>query len=183
VVVATETTAKVPVFNIHGLGYADVSRIVFGLLDKINTFLFTECGRPNAFPDYDGDFGDGGPIANVNKVYTMGIPLTQEEMLVVPLMDCLDTNGRWCPRMETTGGILRGYITKKGKMPQFKFSINNPDGTEDIRVAWPVDPTGTSATAPRARAGERLLWVKDDVTNTLKGKLINGVWEEMEPRK
>lgn len=143
-----------------------VKALVFGVFNKCYAHLFNNCG-PNA-----------GGFAAAQNVYTMGIALTAEEAAVVTAADCLDENGRWsakCPTNLNGQYVLRGLTSKNIGMPYYKLYISY-GGQMVERTLLPQNPLTTSKLAAKAKAGGRIMYVKDTVANDILYKIIDGTW-------
>jgi len=180
---AAAPPAQTPVHPPTGLTPEQTKAVVLGVYEKCVNHIFTMCGRPHAYPDYDANPGDGGAICNANNVSRMGIPLTDVEKAVVVKMDCADANGKWCPNCPTSGGELRGWVTKNAKIPMYKLYIN-VDGFEVLRTIIPQNPN-KGKNAAQAQAGNRIVYVFDGADKApgangdLKLKFENGTWTEI----
>lgn len=143
-----------------------VKALVFGVFNKCYAHLFNSCG-PHA-----------GGFAAAQNVYTMGIALTAEEAAVVTAADCLDENGRWsakCPTNLNGQCVLRGLTSKNIGMPYYKLYISY-GGQMVERTLLPQNPLTTSKLAAKAKAGSRIMYVKDTVANEILYKTIDGTW-------
>lgn len=144
---------------------------IFGVFNKIYNHIFTNCGRL-----LNSDLAFQNPEA----VATMTITLTDIEKSVVVKMDCLSENGRWCPKMDTNEG-LRGFVMKNAKIPAYKLYVNF-NGQEYIRLVLPQNTApkdgSYSRTALMARAGNCIMYVKDDQSGKFTYKCVDGNWQK-----
>jgi hypothetical protein len=133
---------------------------------------------------YNQIFGKCQPHAqgfnHPEGVHIEPVKLTAEEMLYVKAVDCLDANGRWCPRKPTTDGEIRGLIMKNLRMPYFKLYIEYA-GHKVTRVLLPQNPQKQnngqfSKPALDAQAGHAIMYVKDGDTDAWIAKLVDGNW-------
>lgn len=177
--VADQNTAIARVYHRTGFTPEQTRDIVFGVFNKIYGHIFSQCGRL-----LNSDLGFSNPEA----VCTKPIQLTIQEQQVVVAADVLDENGRWCPKMPTTGG-LRGFIMKNTKLPAVKIYIND-DGYEKVRLILPQNPAKRDGkgqyTKPalQARGGTSILYVLDGedkpagvTSSKFFFKCIDGRWE------
>jgi hypothetical protein len=167
---AAQTQAEVAVYPATGLTKEGTGEVVVGLYRKIYDHIFGKCGRL-----LNSDLGFSNPEA-----VTLGIPLTEMEKKVVVKMDCLDPNGRWCPNMQTSGGLLFGSIMKNAKLPTFKIYVNE-NGFERVRMMLPQnsakrDGSGNyTKPALQARAGSCIMYImegNDAVANATGKKFL-----------
>lgn len=169
--VATQTTPVQAALPQTGYTPEQTRDIVFSVMNKIYSHIFTNCGRL-----LNSDMA----FSNHDAVMTMPLTLTAEEQAVVYKCDCLDDNGRWCPGMMTSSG-LRGYLSK-GKLPFYKLYINN-GGFEAIRLMMPQNPAKKgqdgqySKPALQARGGSCIMYVKDVQADKFAFKCIDGAWQ------
>ena len=158
--------------------------VIQGLYFKCYNHIFSYCGpTPNGF-------------SHPSKVYELRLELTPEEAEAVVAMDCLDENGRWCPRLPskvqssdgTITARLLGSETKKDKLPSYKLYIN-ANGQEVCRFLLPQNPLKQnngqfSKPALAAQSGSRIMYVfegNDDIKRAtgrnIIGKIVDGRWE------
>lgn len=158
--------------------------VIQGIYAKCYDHIFSYCGQnPSGF-------------SLISKVYELQLELTPQEAEAVVAMDCLDPNGRWCPRMPTQTQSLDGTITarllgfemKNTKLPCYKLYIN-ANGKELCRLLMPQNPLKQnngqfSKPALAAQAGARIMYVKEgnDAViaaggRTWCGKFVDGRWE------
>lgn len=157
--------------------------VVQGLYFKIYNHIFGYCGA-----------GASG-FSHPSKVYELALELTPQEAEAVVSMDCLDPNGRWCPRMSPkrlwldgkTRARLSGAETKNTKLPYYKLYIN-ANGKELCRMLIPQNPLkqtngAFSKPALAAQSGSRIMYVmegNDDIARAggkkFIGKIVDGSW-------
>jgi len=158
--------------------------VVQGLYFKAYNHIFSYCGQINT------------GFSHPSKVYELQLELTPEEAEAVVSMDCLDPNGRWCPKLpskvqgnngQVTARIL-GAETKNTKLPYYKLYIN-ANGRELCRMLLPQNPLKQnngqfSKPALAAQSGSRIMYVfegNDDIVRAggkkVIGKIVDGRWE------
>lgn len=144
----SETQAESPQVNRKlkptGLDAAQTDLILRTIYRKVYDFLFSECqpchqeGPKVAFKWAEG-------------AISQYIPLTEQEKLVCFKMDHHDMNGRWCPEVPTTKGLLgqtnEGILKRNNKavnkdelLPEYKLYFNFC-GTEICRSLKPQNPS------------------------------------------
>jgi hypothetical protein len=187
---APQTPAQAPlaagqVYPHPGVDNDRAAQIVRDVMDRCVKHIFGVCGRAHAYPEQDWDFGDGGPVCNVNNVANMSIPLTEEEKRVIVKCDHHDANGKWCPGDLITNSGLVGWVTKNVRIPMYKIYCNI-GGFEYQRTIVPQDPNGKGPDAALARNGQSIVRVADDAIPRsagwkarLKRRYVDGVWFEM----
>jgi len=153
--------AEVKHFDDHGFDNARIGRILHGLYMKAYNHIFTECGRI-----LNEDMG----FRNPEGVCEKAIPLTEEEMLVVPTAESLDVNGRYSSNASTADGKLRGIIMKNTKLPAYKLHLNI-NGEKEVRLLLPQNPgkrNNAGEYTPRAlqaRSGSCIMYVIKELEN------------------
>lgn len=169
--------APVKVYPETGFTEEQTAEIVKTVYFKCYNHFFGPCG-----PRVDSDRAFEFP----EMVYQMGIPLTEQEKQVVVKMDCQDVQARLCDNMPTSGGFLHGKMTSRIKLPVYKLYINM-NGYELCRMLMPQNTAkdngqgGLSKQALAARAGNRIMYIKEGNDNIIKAggevwrhKIING---------
>ncbi|MFI3122456.1 MAG: hypothetical protein QX194_00775 [Methylococcales bacterium] len=160
------------------------AKIVIGVYERCNAFIFDNCGQV---------LNSDQAFENPEKVMSHGIPLSELERSIIVKMDCQDVNGRWCPTMSTTGGMLFGGVMKNTKLPYYKLFINMGAGVQKCRLLLPQNPAkltiGGEYTFPaqQTRAGNEILYInegddmvkkknKDDKKSDFYFKVVNRVF-------
>jgi hypothetical protein len=161
--------------------------VIQGIYAKCYNHIFSYC-QPNPTG-----------FAAASKVYELQLELTDQEAEAVVAMDCLDPNGRWCPKVPTKTQSLDGTITArllgaemlKTKLPHYKLYIN-ANGKELCRLLLPQNPLKEKENAPgqfskpalAAQAGARIMYVKEGNDAVIAaggkkwiGKFVDGRWE------
>lgn len=161
--------------EIPGVQYdmATISRITQQVYMKVYNFIFTSCE-----PQRESDVGFSKPEA----VLTTPIPLTAEEASIFTSMNHNDINGRWCPNVATTNGLL-GKVMKNTKLPAYELTLN-VNGVSYRRLLIPQNPAKVkngqlTQRAVEARAGNAIAYIidQDDNTNSKYGPyIINGAY-------
>jgi hypothetical protein len=171
-------TGPIKMYADTGLTEEQTAEVVKAFFFKCYNHIFGPCG-----PKEDSDVSFKDP----KKVYEIGIPMTDLEKQVIVKMDCQDVNGRHCPGMDTTAGVVRGRLSEKKELPTYKLYINMK-GYEICRFLLPQNCAkdngagGLSDQALAARAGSRIMYVKEGndklipISGTWKFKIINDVW-------
>lgn len=162
-----------------GLGPEQTGITARAVYSKVYEHIFNNCGHSPG----TGDVGFTRPEGCTETA----IPLTDAEKAVVPYMDCLDVNGRFCGKASTENG-LRGYITKNFKLPAYKLYLND-NGVLRERLLLPQNPAKRnqngeySKPAMQARAGTMIMYVMEanDAVAKQTGKkfypkCVDGVW-------
>lgn len=160
------------------------AKIVIGVYERCNAFIFDNCKQ---IMNSDQAF------ENPEKVMSHGIPITELERSVIVKMDCQDANGRWCPTMSTSGGMLFGGVMKNTKLPYYKLFINMGAGVHKCRLLLPQNPAKLTKEgeytfpAQQTRAGNEMLYInegddiikkkhKDEKKSDFYFKIINRVF-------
>jgi hypothetical protein len=168
-----QTQPAAIVHPVQDLTVDRINEIVLGIFQRVYDHMFGYLFKGNTM------------LEDPSRVCQFPIQLTDEEKLVVIKMDCQDANGRWCPRANTTNGLLGG-VFNQAKIPYYKLYINF-QGTEMIRLLVPQNPNKVvngqlTKTALLARQGNRIMYVFDGVDKApgqksdIKRKCVNGEW-------
>lgn len=132
-----------------------------GLYKRLNDHIFDKCGFNN------------GTYSNIEAIY-QPIKLTDAEAALVAASQTRLSNG-------TTGDAypsecdnqIAGILFKEGTVPAYDLKIRWAGSELKVRLVS-QNPKLNSATAARARAGERILWVIDHDNDKFRNKFING---------
>jgi hypothetical protein len=149
-------TGQVQVYQPNGLTPQQIGAIVQGVATRIYEHIFTYCGR-----QLQSDVAFATPEA----VCSMPIQLTPQEQSVIVKCNAQDAQGRWCPGMPTTNGLI-GSVTKSTKLPCYKIFIND-NGPEKVRFIIPQnvnkrDGSGQlTKPAQMARGGSCIMYVME----------------------
>lgn len=135
--------------HLPNLGYDPkyLGDVVWGVYFKMYNHIFGKCGQL---------LNSTVPFSNPDAVFTEPLQLTEEESKIIFKCDCMDENGKWHANMPTDGGVLRGYVSSKLKMPSYKVYINF-NGVEHVRLLMPQNPNTGSKYAISAQRGSRIL--------------------------
>jgi hypothetical protein len=159
--------------------------VVQALYFKAYNHIFSYCGQTNT------------GFSHPSKVYELQLELTPQEAEAVVSMDCLDQNGRWCPRLpskvqgmgQTVTARILGAETKSTKLPYYKLYIN-ANGRELCRMLLPQNPLKQnggqfSKPALAAQSGSRIMYIfegNDDIARAtgkkVLAKIVDGRWEQ-----
>lgn len=166
----------------HGLNDAQVGELVFGVYNKMFEHIFTHCGRPAGFPHNaedcsipitDIELNDGGPNCQLANVFLRPIQLTEAERKVIIRCSCRGADGKWSPvvDLQQNGGLLRGFTASGAKIPMYKVTVANADGTESLRLIMPQNPNKPgSKRALQAQGGTKIMYVVDGEDKEEEGK-------------
>ena len=171
-------TGPIKMYTDTGLTEEQTSEIVKGFCFKCYDHIFRPCG-----PREDSDISFDNP----KKVYEIGIPMTDLEKQVIVKMDCQDVQGRHCPGMSTSAGVVRGKLSEKKGLPTYKLYINFK-GYEICRFLLPQNCAkdngsgGLSNQALAARSGSQIMYIKEGndklipISGAWKYRIIDKVW-------
>jgi len=152
----------------------EVNRIAKQVYMKMYNFIFQNCE-----PLKESDVG----FANPEAVLSSYLPLTEEESAIFVSMNHLDINGRWCPNVVTTSGLL-GKVMKKTRLPAYEVTLC-VNGVHYKRLFMPQNPAKIvngklTQRAQEARAGNAIAYIidsGDNVDSKWGPYIINGEYK------
>lgn len=171
-------TGPIKMYADTGLTEEQISEVVKGFCFKCYDHIFGPCG-----PREDSDISFDKP----KMVYQQGIPMTDLEKQVIVKMDCQDVQGRHCPGMSTSAGVVRGRLSEQKGLPTYKLYINFK-GYEICRFLLPQNCAkdngsgGLSNQALAARSGSQIMYIKEGndklipISGAWKYRIIDKVW-------
>jgi hypothetical protein len=156
-----------------GVNAPDVAKIIHKVFMMCYQHIFSNCKML-----VNSDVGFQSPeFVLSNPIDLNTIPGAKEVIVGADIND--PESGVFQVKVPIVNGMLFGNIKKKTMLPGYTLHINTVDGYSK-RALIPQNPATASTTAVRARAGNAIMWIIDDLKARDNGarwkyKIENGV--------